>query len=57
MDRITALSADPANPLADLAEVIQVPDSAMTTTLPALQPLLQHYEIHGVISVGNWSTC
>jgi hypothetical protein len=57
MDSIAALSADPGSPLADLAEVIQVPDTAITTTLPALQPLLERYEIHGVISVGNWPAC
>jgi biotin carboxylase len=51
--RLSALSADPAHPLADLTEVLQVPDAAITTVLPAVQPLLRRYDIRGVISVGE----
>jgi biotin carboxylase len=53
LDRLAALSADPAHPLAGLAEVLQVPDAAITAVLPAVQPLLRRYDVRGVISVGE----
>ncbi len=53
LDRLAALSADPAHPLAGLAEVLQVPDAAITAVLPAVQPLLRRHDVRGVISVGE----
>jgi len=53
LNRLAVLRADATHPLADLTEVVQVPDAAITTVLPAVQPLLRRYDVRGVISVGE----
>jgi biotin carboxylase len=53
LDRLASLRTDRSHPLADLAEVVQVPDAQITTVLPAVQPLLRRYDVRGVISVGE----
>lgn len=53
LDRLAATRTDATHFLADLAEVVQVQDAAIATVMPAVQPLLQRYDVRGVISVGE----
>ncbi|MGW4651710.1 ATP-grasp domain-containing protein [Kitasatospora sp. NPDC004289] len=52
-DRLAELRADPASPLAGLAEVVRVADAKPSTVAPAVAPLLHRYRVRGVISVGE----
>ena len=51
--RLAATRTDTTHRLADLVEVVQVEDAAITNVMPAVLPLLQRYDVRGVISVGE----
>lgn len=53
-ERLAACRADPRHPLSALAEVVEVPDATVDDVLPGIQPLLQRYDVQGVICVGDF---
>ncbi|MEU9595431.1 ATP-grasp domain-containing protein [Streptomyces sp. NPDC048109] len=53
-ERLAACQGDPRHPLSALAEVVSVPDATTDHVLPGIQPLLQRYDVRGVICIGDF---
>lgn len=52
--RLRELAADPGHPLSALGGLCHVADSTVADTLAGVQPLLDHHDVRGVLSCGEY---